>query len=131
MALGYLSLWIQFLSLLPSLPPSLPLSLPPNLIADLNNSSSTLTSSEGDSDSKNGDTLNSLDNPLPNGMDRTEPDKEEGGKDCVAVAGSRGKQNATLNKEITTINLRLVLPGVSEPIEVMVCPPVGSSPLLC
>ena len=66
-----------------------------------------------------------MDNPLPNGMDQTERDKEEGGKDRVAVAGSIGKQNASLNKEITTINLRLVLPGVSEPIEVMVCLPVG------
>lgn len=69
-------------------------------------------------DSKNEDTLSSLDNPLP---ERTGQDGGEGeaGKASGGAAGK--KQNLALNSEITTINLRLMLPGVSQPVEVTVC----------
>ena len=78
-----------------------------------------MASTEGDSDSKNGDTApGSLDNPLPDG---TDPATRDGSK---SVGGAKptvsGKQTLPLSSEITTINLRLVLPGVSQPVEIVV-----------
>lgn len=68
-------------------------------------------------DSKNEDTLSSLDNTLPEG---TEQDSGlgEAGKASEGTVGK--KLNLALNSEITTINLRLVLPGVPQPVEVTV-----------
>ena len=91
------------------------------------NSSSTLASSEGESDAKNEDTLSSLDNPLPDGRDQIQQDGGQTRSAVVKAAGggtatgSRTKQTLPLDSEITTINLRLALPGVAQPVEVMVC----------
>ena len=123
------------LTISPSLPPcpclSPPLSL--SLSLDLNNSSSTLASSDGDSDSKNEDTLSSLDNPLPNGMDQNSRDKNKqeagikGSDNCTSGSGTASgsgslgsKAKKTQTSEIATISLRLVLPGVPQPVEVTV-----------
>lgn len=88
------------------------------LPSELNNSSSTLASSEGDMDSKNEDTLGSLDSPL---LEGTGQDGGEGEAEKDSGGVAEKKQNLALNSEITTINLRLVLPGVSQPVEVTVC----------
>ena len=117
-------------------PASPPPSLPPlslSLSLDLNNSSSTLASSDGDSDSKNEDTLSSLDNPLPNGMDQNSRDKNKqeagikGSDNCTSGSGTASgsgslgsKAKKTQTSEIATISLRLVLPGVPQPVEVTV-----------
>ena len=118
---------------IPPLSPSLlhsSLSLyPPRLPhSDLDNSSSTVASTEGDSDSKNGDSPpSSLVNPLPDGSDQNELDdgsKQSGGaasKTSVS-GGSLVKQQSSLplNSEISMVTLRLALPGVSQPVEVVV-----------
>ena len=82
-----------------------------------------MASTEGDSDSKNGDsTLSSLDNPLPDGADQIQPGdgKSSGGGVKPTSSSSLVKATLPLNSEITTINLWLVLPGVSQPLEVVV-----------
>ncbi|CAI8049028.1 Clustered mitochondria protein homolog [Geodia barretti] len=90
--------------------------------ADLDNSSSTMASTEGDSDSKNGDSPpSSLGNPLPDGSDRTQRDggNQSGGTKGSASGGGLGKTSLPLSCEISTVVLRLALPGVSSPVEVV------------
>ena len=119
---------------MPSLPLSLllPPSLPPSLPPDLDHSSTTQGSSEGESnDSKNGDSA-SQDGSEANELDQAgaplekqeedSPDEEHaakhGPRDGAAL---KGEERDTACREVTTISIRLVLPGISQPIQVMVC----------
>ena len=82
-----------------------------------------MASTEGDSDSKNGDSPpSSLGNPLPDGSDRTQRDggNQSGGTKGSASGGGLGKTSLPLSCEISTVVLRLALPGVSSPVEVVV-----------
>ena len=78
-------------------------------------------------DSKNGDSnLGSLDNPLPDGSDQASCHGNNtglsgGGAEAGVSSGSEERKTVTATScEITTISLRLVLPGVSQAMEVMV-----------
>ena len=82
-----------------------------------------MASTEGDSDSKNGDSPpSSLGNPLPDGSDRIQRDggKESGGTKGSVSGSSLGKTSLPLSSEISTVTLRLTLPGVSSLVEVVV-----------
>jgi hypothetical protein len=104
---------------------------------ELDNSSSTMASLEaasveGDSDSKNGDSaLSSLDNPLANGTDQTQRGSGEQSETTTTTATTKpgvggnsssgsavGRQTLPLDSEIR-VSLRLVLPGVAQPMEVV------------
>ena len=92
--------------------------------------------SEGETnDSKNGDSA-SQDGSEANGLDQAgappekqeddSPDEEDAAKrrprDGAAL---KGEERDAVCREVTTISIRLVLPGISQPIQVMVCTCTG------